>query len=371
MDFCNNMGPGFGGYPMGGYGQGIPPSQYCNQMMPPSTLGVSNYPPGGPVIIVQYLLGTPSLRPAVVFDPMEDANKLKKAMKGFGCDKKTVMNVLCSRSNYQRQQIRASFSQMNGKDLIKELKSELSGDFEDLILAMMKEPAEFDASELHRSIEGVGTKENILIEIMTSRSNAEIQRIKYCYKSMYNKDLQTDIAGDTSGYFKNFLLALCTGNRDESGFVDQLKAKQAATALYKAGAGRLGTDESTFLGILCSQNFLQLKCIFHEYHKLTGHTMGKAIESEFSGDIKNGLLALYSIIMNRPGFFAIQFEESMKGMGTRDKDLIRLVVTRCEIDMVDIRNEYSRMFGRSLQQRITGDTSGKYKDALLMLVNGN
>lgn len=54
MDFCNNMGPGFGGYPMRGYGQGIPPSQYCNQMMPPSTLGVSNYPPGGPVVIGNY-----------------------------------------------------------------------------------------------------------------------------------------------------------------------------------------------------------------------------------------------------------------------------------------------------------------------------
>ena len=55
---------------------------------------------------------------------------------------------------------------MYGKDLIKELKSELSGDFEDLIMALMSYPAYYDAAQLRRAMEGLGTKEHILIELV-------------------------------------------------------------------------------------------------------------------------------------------------------------------------------------------------------------
>ena len=39
------------------------------------------------------------------------------------------------------------------QDLIKELKSELSGNFEDVVLALMMTPQEYDASEVYNSIQ--------------------------------------------------------------------------------------------------------------------------------------------------------------------------------------------------------------------------
>ena len=39
------------------------------------------------------------------------------------------------------------------QDLIKDLKSELGGRFEDVILALMEKPDEYDAKECHRAIE--------------------------------------------------------------------------------------------------------------------------------------------------------------------------------------------------------------------------
>lgn len=350
---------------------GIQPSQYCSQGMSQSNLGVSQYAGGAVTVIpLKYLLGTPSVRPYPNFNPMADANTLREAMRGIGCDRNSVLRVLCTHTNWQRQQIRNAFTQTFGKDLIRELKSELSGEFENLIVALMLAPAEYDAMELNRAMKYIGTRENILIEIMCSRSNSEIHQIKNAYNQLYSRHLEHDIVGDTSGYFKQFLLTLCTGNRNETGLMDQMSAQQAAHALYRAGEGRLGTNESTFLNILCSQNFLQLNLIFSEYHKLTGHTMEHAIHGEFSGDIRDALLSLYHIITNRHAFFALQFENSMKGMGTRDKDLIRLTVTRSEIDMIEIKNEYLRMYGRTLEKRIIGDTSGKYRKSLLMLVGG-
>lgn len=42
----------------------------------------------------------------------------------------------------------------------------------------------------------------------------------------------------------------------------------------------------------------------------------------------------------------------MAGFGTNDRALVRIVSTRCEIDMVDIKNAYMSMYGKSLEADI-------------------
>ncbi|KAF7631111.1 Annexin [Meloidogyne graminicola] len=414
------------------------------------------------------VMTTPSIRPNPNFNAQNTAELLRKAMKGFGCDKAKIIQAIVNCCNAQRQEkfrellfcgsaliifgshdflaiiylqpkifaqfsVSRSFKQMYGKDLIKELKSELSGDFEDLIMALMDHPAYYDASQLRRAMEGLGTKEHILIEIMTTRSNAQILQIRSAYAQLYASDLERDLIGETSGYFKRMLVALCTGARDESMLTDPLRANQAelpkqclayknihtifrlkienikrilffyklfflqdANKLYRAGERRLGTDESAFIAILSAQNYNQLRLkvdlvchcsvvlsliychlvvhlwliIFNEYQKVSGHPIDQAIIAEFSGDIRDGLLAIIKSIRNRPAYFAELLYNSMKGFGTRDNDLIRLVVTRSEIDLGDIRSAYQQTYGTTLEHAIASDCSGAYKDGLIAIVKG-
>ena len=62
--------------------------------------------------------------------------------------------------------------------------------------------------------------------------------------------------------------------------------------LFDAGEARWGTDESKFNQILCLRSFEHLRVVFDEYNTLSKRTIEKAISSEMSGDIKNGLLAI-------------------------------------------------------------------------------
>lgn len=39
----------------------------------------------------------------------------------------------------------------------------------------------------------------------------------------------------------------------------------------------------------------------------------------------------------------------VKGAGTKDDALIRVIVTRCEVDMVQIKQEFQRLHGRTLE----------------------
>lgn len=63
-----------------------------------------------------------------------------------------------------------------------DLKSELSGDFEKVILGLIMTPGDFDAFSIKAAVKGLGTDERALVEILCSRTNEEIQAMKVSYK---------------------------------------------------------------------------------------------------------------------------------------------------------------------------------------------
>ncbi|XP_040068477.3 annexin-B12-like [Ixodes scapularis] len=312
-----------------------------------------------------------TIRPHRNFNAVEDANALRKAMKGFGTDEKAIIAILCKRSSDQRMQIVAMYKQCHGRDLIKDIRSELRGRFEDVMVGLLYPMHEYLARELRRAIAGLGTDEDCLVEILCTRSNSDINAIKQVYQQIFNKDLERDIIGDTSGHFRRVLVSMCNGAREEGLVPDPFRARNDAHLLHQAGAARWGTDESTFNRILASQSYEQLKLVFREYHALTNHTIMEAINSEMSGDLRAAFLAIVKSVVNIQYYFAEKLYKAMKGMGTSDKALVRIIVSRCEIDLVQIKEEYQRNFNVPLENAIQSDTSGDYRQALLALVHGN
>ncbi|XP_062926460.1 annexin A4-like isoform X2 [Mobula hypostoma] len=360
--------PGYPSGPTPGYPSGPTPSYPSN---PPqgysATPGSTVTPSAAPVKPVNR--GT--VRDAAGFDALRDAEVLRKAMKGFGTNEQAIIDIVAHRSNKQRQQIVLSFKTAYGKDLIKELKSELSGNFEKTVLALLKPPALFDATEMKEAIKGAGTDEQCLIEILASRSNAEIHEIDKVYKTEFKKTLEQDIKSDTSGHFERLLVSLVQGNRDESQNVDITLVKKDAQDLYNAGEGRMGTDESRFNAILCSRNRSHLRAVFEEYRQVCKYDIEKTIAREMSGNLERGMVAVVKCLRNTPAFFAERLYRSMKGLGTDDRTLVRIMVSRCEVDMLDIRAEFKRMYGKSLYSFIADDCSGDYKKLLLQLCGSN
>lgn len=211
---------------------------------------------------------------------------------------------------------------------------------------------EYYCNELYQAMYGEGTDEDVLIEVFCALTNHEIRSISYQYGRCYGKSLEQEMKSDTSGSFKRLLVSLSCGNRDESNRTDINSAKTDAQELKSAGVGRWGTDESAFNRILCMRNYAQLKLICKEYENLTGSTLEKDIKKEFSGDIEDGLLAIVRCANNRAEFFARRLHKSMAGLGTTDRSLIRLVVTRCEHDMADIKEAFLRLYGKTLKSYI-------------------
>ncbi|XP_045051958.1 annexin A7 isoform X1 [Desmodus rotundus] len=388
-------GAGFSGYPQppaqsygggpgqvplpGGFPGGQMPSQFPGGQAPfPSQINTESFPSypvfspvsldysNEPAAMTQGTQGT--IRPAANFDAMRDAEILRKAMKGFGTDEQAIVDVVANRSNDQRQKIKAAFKTMYGKDLIKDLKSELSGNVEELVLALFMPTTYYDAWSLRNAMKGAGTQERVLIEILCTRTNQEIQEIVRCYQSEFGRDLEKDIRSDTSGHFERLLVSMCQGNRDENQNVNHQLAQEDAQRLYQAGEGKLGTDESCFNMILATRSFPQLRATMEAYSRMANRDLFSSVGREFSGNVENGLKAILQCALNRPAFFAERLYYSMKGAGTDDSTLIRIVVTRSEIDLVQIKQMFYQTYQKTLGTMIASDTSGDYRKLLLAIV---
>uniref|UniRef100_A0A8C9Z6U7 Annexin n=1 Tax=Sander lucioperca TaxID=283035 RepID=A0A8C9Z6U7_SANLU len=305
-----------------------------------------------------------TVKASLNFNATTDAEALYKAMKGLGTDEAAILQLLVARSNVQRQQIKAAYKTLFGKDLVDDLKSELTGKFETLIVSLMTPPLAYDVALLRNAIKGAGTNEKVLVEVLASRTPQQVKDIVTAYRQEYDAVLEEDIAGDTSGHFKRLLvillcIALVTATQD------------IKPALFKAGEQKFGTDEQSFVTILGNRSAEHLRKVFDAYMKLAGFEMEESIKRETSGSLKDLLLAVVKCARSVPAYFAETVYYAMKGAGTDDDTLIRVMVSRSEVDMLDIRTEFRRMFACSMFSMIKGDTGGDYRKTLLLLCGGD
>ncbi|XP_076440760.1 annexin A5-like [Babylonia areolata] len=307
------------------------------------------------------------------FDAGAVAEKLRDAMDGLGTNESEILDVLGNHCNAQRLEIAEAYKVAYGKDLIDDLKDELGGNFETLCVALLIAPRLYDAKELHDAVCGVGTDETVLTEIMCMRTNEEIQQIKEAYKAEYEQELEEDLQGDTSGYFGRLMVSLCVGGRESDSYTEWLnedKAMEDAQKLLDAGEATWGTEEAEMNAVLCLSSPGQLRLTLEKYEELTGGTtVEEAIDKECSGSLKEGYLAIVEGVRGKPKYFARRLHDCFSGLGTSDNDLIRIIVTRSEIDLEDIKDRYQEMYGTSLAEAVEGECSGDYKRLLLALIN--
>jgi len=308
----------------------------------------------------------PTVTPAVPFTDGEDAQALRASMKGLGTDEMAIINVLAHRTSYQRQIIKDTYNTTLERDLVDDLKSELGNKFEDVMVALMTPMPQYLAKFLKKAISGNDL--NTIIEILCTRDKPSIEHIKSFYMEENGTELTVALETLPCVKIREFLIAKIT---EECSLVsDDLQiAKYLQQKLFDAVEGKIdGLVEDEMLEMMTKFSHPMLRLVFREYFNIHDNEFINIIETKFPEELRDTMRTIYQSITSPPEFFSKALNSAIAGTGTDDPKLIRLVVSRCEIDMGNIKEEYEKLYKESLEKAIKGDTSGDYRKALLALI---
>ncbi|XP_077240195.1 annexin-like protein RJ4 [Tasmannia lanceolata] len=299
--------------------------------------------------------------------PTEDAEILRKACQGWGTDEKAIISILGHRNAAQRTLIRLTYEELYQENLIKRLESELSGCFEKAIYRWILDPVERDAILANDAIKKVIPDNRVIVEIACIRSPSELLAVKQAYHSSFKRSFEEDVASHTKGDFRKLLVALVSSYRYDGEEVNAGLALSEANILHEAIQEKAFSHEE-IIRILSTRSKPQLNATFNRYRDEYGTSITKCFMGDPMDEFLSAVRVAIRCISSPHKYFEKVLRNAINGLGTDEDTLTRVVVTRAEKDLKEIKEAYYKRNSVSLNQAVANDTSGDYKTFLLTLL---
>jgi len=273
------------------------------------------------------------------------------------------------------------FNETEHRDLIADFKSELSGDLQKLVVGLYMEPGEFDALLLKRAVDGMGYNRDLLIEILFTRTNKQLEEMQEAWKKYLNvnRDMYARVQDETKKFLSgNHFQQLCLNtlqckrpNNDE--LINKQQVEADAEELNRLILSAKEKEAKTrFVEMFSERSWKHIALMADVFEKISKkYTLIAAIEQRFgeNSDTAQALCTITTFSQQPYDYWAKKLKAAMKGLGTDDDLLIRVIVTRCEIDLCNVRDIFGMRYGegKTLKNWIEDDTSGAYRILLYKL----
>lgn len=326
------------------------------------------------------------------FDYNADADRIQNACKGLGTKEEDLIEVIGRRKLAERHQIRLAYFAKYKKDLLDVLDSELSGDFGHLTRNLFLGPIQVAATDLYKIFKKSGSAGGDVNDIICVLSPFEITALKTAYAEVLahegvkdkTRTLEKDIEKETKGGHRDFLLkfinthrpefspesvksAISSGNWDN--LVDMRQVGRYAAAIHAAGEGKAGKgNETEVTRILCSCSALDIRAIYDHFKDVYNVSLVDFIKNAFKSPLRDAYNTVIMTAVDLRLLLVAQLYNSMRGLGTDERTLSRIICIRSEIDLPYLKLLYQQKIGKSLTETIKSDTSGDYRSLLLTLL---
>ena len=216
------------------------------------------------------------------------------------------------------------------------------------------------------SLEALGTDEEAIAEILFMATNGQIHFCRDNWNSFYPSfEFERQLVNETSGNFSRLLLALSKGDRDETGFIDMNQVRTDVTELYATDEHR--TDN--FIHTFARRSHEHLRIMFDEFQKKYGIDISTFITNSFKSlvgnEFFNSLKLFVQAAKNEVKFYAhrlLQSTEFLTHGSIKDlpidivssrQTIVRLIITRHETDLNEIKEKYTELSGVQLEVSIS------------------
>lgn len=299
-------------------------------------------------------------------DPKSCAELLNEALNGKNKEE-TVFNVIVNNDLSKRLQIAEEYNKAYNKDLYEVLKSKLSGEFKGLAIHLFLPPAKFYAKMFKKAFKGLSKDEDLIFELLTSFTCNDLEQIAAAYNEETKKDLKTDIEKAFSGAIQKNVMNLMTVPRKTGDDLNKEECEKKCDRLMEAGESNWVNDDSLFKDIFICSSPKELVMICRYYFAKTQKNLFEVVEKKLSGKAKSLLKELLYNNICPYDLYSEKIRTAIKGLGTNNDLLNRVLVERSNIDMYQINEIYPTKYKKTLKEDIAGDTSGMYKKLCFFL----
>lgn len=299
--------------------------------------------------------------------PETDAENLRNAM--IIKKEEVIIDILSQRSYQQRIKILSAFNKTYNKELISEIVKFFSGknNFDEFISTLFASPIEYDCQSLRNAIKGIIYDLETITEILTTRPSFMIKQIVKKYPELFKgKELAKDIDSCTSGMIKKVLTSLLENNRSENNSPNLEDCQEKAEKLKHEGVKRWEGNNSYFIKIFTTSSPMEIAYISRLYQKMMGFTILQVINNELSGDVKKFLTTFIFSLISPSEYFATKLNKAINAKN--EKIITRIIITRHEIDMEQIKQYYSEMYGEKLINDLKKNFTGNFYKLVARLV---
>jgi annexin A7/11 len=195
-----------------------------------------------------------------------------------------------------------------------------------------------------------------------------MRAIKHAYQATFGRPMEADVKGDLSMKTERLFSMVIAANRaEESAPIIPQELDRDCAEFHRATEGKVGTDQITVCNIIATRSDGQIRALAHHYQQKYHIALVDVIKKEFSGHMEDALLLMTNRAVDRAMTDALQLEDTMKGVGTKDELLVNRVVRvhwdKAHLDQV--RKAYIHQYKRDLISRVKGETSGDFKELLV------
>nr|ADD38226.1 Annexin A13 [Lepeophtheirus salmonis] len=330
------------------------------------------------------LPSTASIKTPIKFSAKDDARLLHRLLKSkFTADQ--VAEIIVPRTFNQRTQIKNAYENEFGDELISSI-CKSKNDTENLIFLLFKGPINTAAREMHKKID-----KDILDETICCYNNDELNDLKDAYRYFSESspnskyvELIDAINDSTKGTYNTYLVHLLNKSRPEISndimqntynkyktldtLVDENLVRKDIGFVRSQCIPKTKPDELELVEIFSKRTNLHLCSIYLTYKNMYGTSVVEDISKYVSKPLRNAINTSIMNALDNKLLTIAQLYESMKGLGTRETTLSRIIGTRAEVDLEHLKVLYEERIGVNLIDRVSSDTGGDYKVYLKALL---
>ncbi|XP_054795538.1 annexin D4-like [Prosopis cineraria] len=303
-----------------------------------------------------------------------EVEALSSALSGHGIDEKSVISTLGKWDPKESETFREAMPHFFIKDernfhkwddhCVRLLKHEFMR-FKNAVVLRAMHAWERDARLAKEALLKGQRAYGVLIEIACTRSADQLLGARKAYHPLFDHSLEEEIATHVHTHERKLLVALASAYRYEGPKVRDEIAKSEAQALHvkkNNGPHKPIIEDDEVIRIFSTRSKAHILAIYKHYHEMFGKYLDEDLEDPRLKETVQCLCAPQT-------YFCKALDAAMRAEDKNTKKaLTRVIVTRADIDMSKITQEYHKHHGVSLSQKIAEVTKGNYKDFLLALI---